>query len=61
MRLVRQGNLHVVHLQPCCSEHKVDRLTPGGGLSEPCMGLSFMGQYQSLSFVQHSVVLELIL
>lgn len=61
MRLVSQGNLHVVHLQPCCSEHKADRLTPGGGLPEPRMSLSFMGHYQSLSFVQHSVVLELIL
>lgn len=35
MRLVSQGDSHVVHLQPCCSEHKADRLTPGGGLPDP--------------------------
>lgn len=32
MRLVSQGDLHVVHLQPCCSEHKADRLTLGGSV-----------------------------
>lgn len=50
MRLASQGDLHVVHLQPCCSEHKADMLTPRGQSVWTLYGPQFYGAV-SKSFI----------